>query len=126
MQQAVKVECRKCRYKYIRTNFPCDLEFDLSTLKLYWSYQNEGKNGTESYLAEIDAATGKILSQKAYKDKEAVIGLYFPEKLLNQVLHGMDTAMPMIIYSTEKPVKMRVSYHSILKTWHPYPYFQLL
>ncbi|RGN45361.1 MULTISPECIES: hypothetical protein [unclassified Bacteroides] len=62
------------------TNFPCDLEFDLSTLKLYWSYQNEGKNGTESYLAEIDAATGKILSQKAYKDKEAVIGLYFPEK----------------------------------------------
>ena len=56
------------------------MEFDLSTLKLYWSYQNEGKNGTESYLAEIDAATGKILSQKAYKDKEAVIGLYFPEK----------------------------------------------
>lgn len=60
------------------TNFPCDLEFDSSTFKLYWSYQKE--NPAESYLAEIEPATGRIISQKAYKDNEAIIGLYFPKK----------------------------------------------
>ena len=52
------------------TNFPCDLEFDLSTLKLYWSYQNEGKNGTESYLAEIDAAKERYYRKKPIRTRK--------------------------------------------------------
>lgn len=54
---------------------PMDLEFDLSTLTLYWSYTDKEGNG---HLAIIDPATGKVTNNNAFKDGEQVIGLYFP------------------------------------------------
>lgn len=54
---------------------PMDLEFDLSTLTLYWSYTDKEGSG---HLAVIDPATGKITRNNAFKKGEQVIGLYFP------------------------------------------------
>lgn len=54
---------------------PMDLEFDLSTLTLYWSYTDKEGNG---HLAIIDPATGKVSNNNEFKDGEPVIGLYFP------------------------------------------------
>lgn len=54
---------------------PMDMEFDLSTLTLYWSYTDKKGKG---HMAIIDPATGKVSNDNAFKDREQVIGLYFP------------------------------------------------
>lgn len=54
---------------------PMDMEFDLSTLTLYWSYTDKDGQG---HMATIDPATGKISNNNTFKNGEQVIGLYFP------------------------------------------------
>lgn len=63
--------------KDVSTEYPQDLEFDLSTWTLYWSYRT---TDSKSILATIDPTTGEIISKTEFKDNTPVIGLYFPEK----------------------------------------------
>ncbi len=64
-------------FKTTDISVPMDMEFDLSTLTLYWSYTDKEGKG---HMAIIDPATGKASNENAFKDGEQVIGLYFPTK----------------------------------------------